>query len=97
MEFRFVIIESDARALICKLKATSEDLSEINTFIYEATELSKWFLVCRFTYLARSRNWAMHTVAQDGMSWREDRFWVEEAPVLATLVADEDKRLIDPP
>ncbi|MBA0602843.1 hypothetical protein Gorai_003009 [Gossypium raimondii] len=97
MEFRSVIIESDAQAVICKLKATSEDLSEISTFIYEATELSKWFLVCRFTYLARSRNWAMHTVAQEGMSWREDGFWVEEAPVLATLVADEDKRLIDPP
>ncbi|MBA0874961.1 hypothetical protein Goshw_024579 [Gossypium schwendimanii] len=92
-----LIKKSDAWAVICKLKATSEDLSEISAFICEATELSKWFLVRRFTYLARSGNWAMHTVAQEGMSWRKDGFWVEEAPVLATLVADEDKRLIDPP
>lgn len=40
---------------------------------------------------------AMHTVAQEGISRREDGFWVEEGPVLATLVADEEKRLIDPP
>ncbi|KAG8472576.1 hypothetical protein CXB51_034381 [Gossypium anomalum] len=97
MGFRSIIIESDARAVICKLNATSEDLSEISAFICEATELSKWFLVCRFTYLARSGNWAMHTGAQEGISRREDGFWVEEAPVSATLVADEDKRLIDPP
>ncbi|KAK5845806.1 hypothetical protein PVK06_002035 [Gossypium arboreum] len=46
MGFWSLILESDAQVSIHKLNATSEDLSEISSFIYEATELSKSFLEC---------------------------------------------------
>ncbi|KAK5772268.1 hypothetical protein PVK06_048549 [Gossypium arboreum] len=78
MGFRSVIIESDARAVICKLNATSEDLSEISAFICEATEQ-----VCRFTYLARSGNWLciqwLKRVYRGGRidsGWRKARCWL---------------------
>ncbi|KAA3452481.1 mitochondrial adenine nucleotide transporter ADNT1-like [Gossypium australe] len=89
MGFRSLIIESDARAVICNLNSTSGDLSEISAFICEATELSKWFLVCRFTYLARSGNWAMHTVAQEDLL----EIWNIHIRVLFVVNSAEDAQL----
>ncbi|MBA0602576.1 hypothetical protein Gorai_002752 [Gossypium raimondii] len=67
-----------------------------SALIWEAKEFSKLFEVCRCICAARSGNMAAHAMAQDGLTRREDRFWVEEAPLLVAAVADEGRRLLDP-
>ncbi|MBA0751835.1 hypothetical protein Gogos_000733, partial [Gossypium gossypioides] len=94
--FQSVILEGDSRLVIHKLVTNLEDFSEISALIWEAKEFSKLFEVCRCICAARSGNMAAHAMAPDGLTRREDRFWVEEAPLLVAAVADEGRRLLDP-
>ncbi|KAH1097609.1 hypothetical protein J1N35_014530 [Gossypium stocksii] len=95
--FRFVVLESDARAVVQKLQTESNDFSEISALIWEAKGLSRAFLECRFAFLERSGNWFAHAVVQECILRLEDGFWVEEALLLATTLLAVDRRLFNPP
>ncbi|KAK5842691.1 hypothetical protein PVK06_005074 [Gossypium arboreum] len=95
--FQSVILEGDSRLVIHKLVTSLEDFSEISALIWEVKEFSKLFEVCRCICAAKLGNMAAHAMAQDGLTRREDRFWVEETPLLVVAVADEGRRLLDPP
>lgn len=67
MGFNFVLLESDAYLVICKLQTNSEDLSDICVYTRKARDLVRLLAECQFAYLSKSRNRAAYVVAQVGM------------------------------
>ncbi|GMJ05893.1 hypothetical protein like AT4G29090 [Hibiscus trionum] len=89
-----LIVESDSRTLIHKLRATGDDSSAIRTLIADIKNLVRGLPATRFVFTPRAGNKAAHSLAALGKSGTEG-YWVEEAPTQAMHAIVEDKESIN--
>ncbi|KAK9011083.1 hypothetical protein V6N11_043940 [Hibiscus sabdariffa] len=81
--FHCVILESDSKTLINKLKSIGDDSSEIRPFISDIKDLTHLFNECKFSFAGRDSNKAAHAIAAMGKFSSFDKCWIEEAPAEA--------------
>ncbi|KAK8634097.1 hypothetical protein V6N13_014926 [Hibiscus sabdariffa] len=92
-----VIVESDSKSVVQKLKSLALDYSDIGLITRDIKIFSRHFASCEFSFKSRICNKAAHALAAEGLTKSHDQFWVEDAPAMVLHIADEDKRFIDPP
>ncbi|KAK9010112.1 hypothetical protein V6N11_036627 [Hibiscus sabdariffa] len=96
LDFHCVILESDSKTLINKLKSPGDDSLEIRHFISDIKDLAHLFNECKFSFVGKEMNKAAHAIAAMGKFSSSDKCWIEEAPTEAMSFIESDRGSCSP-
>ncbi|KAK9007264.1 hypothetical protein V6N11_051093 [Hibiscus sabdariffa] len=81
-----IILEGGARSVLSKLASNKIDYSKIGALKNDVKALSINFAICNFRFINRHASSGTHAMAMEGFSQLQHRYWIEEAPSLATSI-----------
>ncbi|XWS32878.1 hypothetical protein CRYUN_Cryun22dG0028300 [Craigia yunnanensis] len=90
MGFLKVWFESDAQAVIKRIKAINLELSQIGAIIDEARARMKIFPMCSIQHISREANMATHCLAGSALNSYEDRYWIEDCPYCIISIVESE-------
>ncbi|XP_038997354.1 leucine-rich repeat protein 2-like [Hibiscus syriacus] len=82
MGFHRIILEGDSRTVMNKLQSGQPDYSETNTWIGDTNMKATSFHTSMYQFTPRSGNLVAHLLAADKTLGEEDRYWVEDGPIV---------------
>ncbi|KAL4284986.1 hypothetical protein GQ457_16G020360 [Hibiscus cannabinus] len=78
--FNSVLLESDSKTIITKLKSRERDYLEVDLITCDTKLLATNFESCSFSFVGQNGNKPKHALAAADVGQTHDRFWIEEAP-----------------